>query len=347
MTLRSRLARAAALLTGAAALAAGSAVVSGPTAAAASLPERALLDLPGTPVHEEYVALGDSFSAGPLIPQQRLDPLGCLRSTTNYPAYLAGYFDVGSYVDVTCSAAETTDMTAPQSTVVPGTHIPQFDALRPTTDLVTLGIGGNDYGLFGEMISECERVREQDPKGAPCRDYFTVDGVDTKLRDARRIYHRVVEVVAGIRARSPEADVVVVGYLRILPEVGTCDDVPFADGDYVWGNQVQETLNDSLRRAAQKHGATYVDMYPVSEHHDACAGPDAWVNGSEIEPLRAANFHPFAKGMRNIAQETYRQMTGQPAPLEVLPRPYDGATAALTPDELLELGQQLEAGLTG
>ena len=32
-----------------------------------------------------YVALGDSFTAGPLIPNQSLSPLGCLRSDQDYP----------------------------------------------------------------------------------------------------------------------------------------------------------------------------------------------------------------------------------------------------------------------
>ncbi len=60
-------------------------------------------------VYGSYVALGDSYSAGPLIPQQRPDPLGCLRSTNNYPAFLATYLTtVRSFTDVTCSGAETT-----------------------------------------------------------------------------------------------------------------------------------------------------------------------------------------------------------------------------------------------
>ncbi|MGH3926352.1 MAG: SGNH/GDSL hydrolase family protein, partial [Pseudonocardiaceae bacterium] len=36
-----------------------------------------------------YVALGDSFAAGPFILPQRTDPLGCARSTRNYPALVA------------------------------------------------------------------------------------------------------------------------------------------------------------------------------------------------------------------------------------------------------------------
>ena len=34
--------------------------------------------------HAQWVGLGDSFAAGPLIPSQTLNPLGCLRSTRNF-----------------------------------------------------------------------------------------------------------------------------------------------------------------------------------------------------------------------------------------------------------------------
>ncbi len=270
----------------------------------------------GVRAYTEYVALGDSFSAGPLVPQQRPDPLGCLRSTNNYPAFLATYLTtVRTFTDVTCSGAETTDLRQRQRTIVPGpSPAPQLDALTPTTDLVTLGIGGNDHGLFGSMIDTCPEVAAEDPDGAPCRRHFTVDGVDTKARDARRIQPRVGRVVRAIMRRSPDADVFVVGYPRLLPERGTCAEVPFAAGDYRWGNRIERILNRSIRRAAENNGATYVDLYPGSRGHDACAGDAAWINGSEIKPARAANFHPFLRGMRGMSRAAYRQVTGSPAP---------------------------------
>jgi lysophospholipase L1-like esterase len=300
-------ARALAALLGAAL---GLSVVAGPAGSASGVtPMRA------TSGELEYVALGDSFSAGPLVPQQRPDTLGCLKSSNNYPSYLATYFSLTRFIDVTCSGAETTDMRERQTTIVPGpSPAPQLEALTPGTDLVTLGIGGNDYGLFGSMISTCEEVRSQDPDGAPCREHFTVDGVDTKKRDARRIQPRVGRVVRQIKKRSPDADVYVVGYPRLLPRRGTCAAVPFAKGDYRWGNAIERILNRSLRRAAQHNGATYIDLYPASVGHHACAGPDAWINGSRIKPLRAANFHPFLRGMRGMARAAYTQMTGKQAP---------------------------------
>ena len=43
------------------------------------------------PAEIDYVALGDSYSAGPLVTTVRSDPSGCVRSTDNYPAFLAGW----------------------------------------------------------------------------------------------------------------------------------------------------------------------------------------------------------------------------------------------------------------
>ena len=63
----------------------------------------------------DYVALGDSYTAGPLIPVVREDAPGCFRSTNNYPAYLAGLLDVASYRDASCSGAASDDVPSPAS----------------------------------------------------------------------------------------------------------------------------------------------------------------------------------------------------------------------------------------
>lgn len=303
------------------------ALVAGTGTTAVGLPgapsERSAVATGDEPI--DYVALGDSFSAGPLVPAQRLDPLGCLRSTNNYPAFLAGYFRVRSYVDVTCSGAETADLDRRrQTTIVPGPRpAPQIDALSAETDLVTIGIGGNDRTLFGSMIEVCEAVADLDPNGAPCRRHFTNrKGVDTKFRDAARIQANVGRVLRAVARRAPSAEVYVVGYPRLLPERGTCKAVKFAAGDYRWGNRVEKRLNRSLRRAAVRNGASYLNLYPASRGRDACAGSVAWINGSTLKPLRAANLHPFLRGMRGAAQEIYRQLTGgRTAPGHLVARP--------------------------
>ncbi|MGH4000707.1 MAG: GDSL-type esterase/lipase family protein, partial [Pseudonocardiaceae bacterium] len=163
------------------------AVLGGTVAPAAADPARA----PNTaersttaaPAYQKYVALGDSFTAGPLIPW---NSTWCFRSNNNYPAWLATdlgiYYDAGKFTDVSCSSADTTNLSLPQPTPTPELNLasqsPQLDAVTLDTDLVTLGMGGNDYGVFGS-VTGCGDYRELDPTGAPCRDHYTVNGVDT------------------------------------------------------------------------------------------------------------------------------------------------------------------------
>ncbi len=273
------------------------------------------------PTFEHYVALGDSYTAGPLVPVQTPGPLGCFRSSSNYPAFLAAYLGVRSFTDVSCSAARTEHLFTAQTGSLPAglpenENAPQLLAVTPDTDLVTLGIGGNDFSLFGELIESCARLAQENPDAAtPCRDHFTEDGVDTKIRDAQAIRGNVEEALVAIAERAPDATVVVVNYLHILPESGTCADVPFAPGDYAWGTTVHQALNTSLREAAEAQGAEYIDMYAASVGHDACAGTaDAWVNGAQLKP-NAFAYHPFRSGMKAIADTTYRQLTGgEPSP---------------------------------
>src|SRR5919106_3402825 len=93
----------------------------------------------------DYVALGDSFAAGPLIPLQ-IQPFGCLKSNNNYAHIAQRELRFAEFRDATCSGAETEDMTQPQG-VTPGPNPPQFDRLDAETTLVTVTIGGNDIGF--------------------------------------------------------------------------------------------------------------------------------------------------------------------------------------------------------
>jgi hypothetical protein len=52
-----------------------------------------------------YVALGDSFTAGPVIPNQLDDPIGCFRSDHNYPHLVAATLRPTKFADASCSGA--------------------------------------------------------------------------------------------------------------------------------------------------------------------------------------------------------------------------------------------------
>jgi lysophospholipase L1-like esterase len=256
-----------------------------------------------------YVALGDSYTAGPFIPFVDITSGACLRSTNDYPRVLARWLGTRHLVDASCSGAETADMASPQRTLT-GRVRPQFDALTADTDLVTVGVGGNDFSLFGSMTRVCRSRRHVNRTGSPCRRLFTLHGVDTKLRAARAVGRRVGGVVSGIRRRAPHAIIVVLGYPRITQAHGICRAHLFADGDSRWSNRVEETLNRSVHTAVRRHGARFVDLYPSTRGHDACAGAAAWVNGARTDPFRALAFHPFFIGMLNDAEQAYRAVAG-------------------------------------
>ncbi|MFC0629300.1 SGNH/GDSL hydrolase family protein [Kribbella deserti] len=261
--------------------------------------------------YSEYVALGDSYSSAPLVPIVDLLSLGCLRSGSNYPKQLAEFLDVDTFRDVTCGGADTTHMTNWQKTPL-GIFPPQFSALTAETDLVTVGIGGNDFGVFGTIIGTCPGLRASDPTGDPCRRHFNSTGVDTLKASIDKTQARITTVVKGIKARSPQAKIMLIGYPKIAPETGTCPTIlPFADGDYRYLYAIEEYLNAAVAKAAAAGGATYVDTFGPSTGHDACA-PDgqAWIQGQDTDLFRAASYHPRYEGQAAVAELTFASVVG-------------------------------------
>ena len=286
------------VLLAALALAATGCAAGGATDGGADLPDP-VVDTEVT-TRIDYVAMGDSFTAGPFIGTMRTDPQGCARSRENYPAFLADWLDVASYTDVSCSGAVTQDLYSPMRMFDGDTTGPQIDAVSARTDLVTLGIGGNDFDIYSSLI------RCQESRASSCP-------VDELRADARRVAGRIEQAVRRVRRAAPEADVYVVGYPDILPTDGTCRavGVPAEVLGPVAG--IAGLLNASLRKGAAAGGASYVDMEAVSEGHDVCAGGRAWINGPRFRNGIAAPFHPKVSGMRAVAAEVYRQITGEDA----------------------------------
>jgi lysophospholipase L1-like esterase len=249
------------------------------------------------PPPPSYVALGDSYTSGPLILNQSLDPLGCLRSDHNYPHLVAPATGL-TFRDVSCSGADTDDMFDEQG-VTPGPNPPQLDALDSNTRLVTLGIGGNDIGFSG-IIQDCATLW---PFGNPCRDRFVSGGVDQLSGRIAATGPKVAAVLDAIHARSPLAQVLVVGYPAILPESGSgCwPSMPIAFNDVGYLRAKEKELNAMLATQAAADGATYVDTYTPGIGKDVCASPGTrWVE--PILPLNlAAPVHPNARGEAGMA----------------------------------------------
>lgn len=248
----------------------------------------------------EYVALGDSYSAGSGVLPVDTTALPCMRSTANYPHVLAAR--TGAHLkDVTCGAAQTKDFSQAQ---YPGIA-PQLDALSADTDLVTLTIGGNDNGTFIDALLACGSAGIVTAgQGHPCKSLYGSSFTDTVDSST---YPAVKAALQAVRDRAPNARVAVLGYPWILPATAdpTCfAKMPIASGDVPYLRDLQTHLNGAAQRAADETGATFVDFSAASEGHDGCQPSGTrW-----IEPvLTGTNFvpvHPNALGETRMAEQT-------------------------------------------
>jgi lysophospholipase L1-like esterase len=262
-----------------------------------------------------YVALGDSYTSGPLIPNQHGEPIDCGRSDHNYPSLVAEAFKVDSFVDVSCGSAQTKHMTEPQTDLpLGGTNPPQFNGLRADATLVTVGIGGNDAGLVG-VGEKCAQLGATNPTGHACRDYWAPGGNDQVAAKIEATKPKIAAVLQGIHQRSPGARVAIVGYPDPLPKNGeSCwPMVPLSPDDIKYIDELIIRINAMIREQAGLNGAEYIDTYADSTGHDVCKlPPDRWFEG--IVPTEPAYpMHPNAKGEASMARSAIAQLGGNPA----------------------------------
>ncbi|GAA4866424.1 SGNH/GDSL hydrolase family protein [Actinomycetospora straminea] len=260
-----------------------------PTASAAPAP---------LPAGQVYVALGDSYTSSPLTGAPAGPPPGCQRSVNNYP-HLVAERTGAQLTDVSCSGARTRDLAAAQ-TVDGGQNPPQYDALGAGTQLVTVGIGGNDIG-FGEIVRSCVSAS---PVGTPCRDRWTEASHDELEARVDALGDRLDDVLAEVHRRAPAARVLLVGYPSVLPAEGPgCYPVvPYTPGDVAYLRGVLGHLNTEIADAAAGGGATYVDTATPTVGHDVCALPgERWIEGL-LPTAPAAPVHPNALGAAAMAR---------------------------------------------
>ncbi|MEV0269973.1 SGNH/GDSL hydrolase family protein [Hamadaea sp. NPDC050747] len=248
----------------------------------------------------KYVALGDSFTSGPLIPTQ-VD-LNCVRSDRNYPHLVRSAIGSSAFTDVSCGGATTGDILNPSDGQLGITVPAQLAAVTADTALVTVGIGGNDIGFSG-IIEDCVSASYAKPFGSPCKDKYTAGGTDQLLTRITATASKVAAVLQAVHQAAPNARVVVVGYPVIVPDsgYGCFPAVPLAFGDVPYLRSTEKSLNSMLRTTAAANGASYVDTYTPTIGHDVCKSSGTrWVEGL-IPTVAAAPFHPNAGGEQAMA----------------------------------------------
>lgn len=244
---------------------------------------------------KRYVALGSSMVAGPgIAPRAPGSPRAAGRSARNYPHLVAASlgFDL---VDVTYSGAKTAHVLYESQRGA----LPQVDALDGTEALVTVTIGGNDVGYVPMLFAA----------GLPrfARSLPVLGGRLRELLDPAARERALVAVGAAlaqvgrtVRRRSPDATVLFVDYLTLLPPAGT-PAPPLCDDAAALGRRIAATLERRTAEAAAVTGCGLVRAAEASREHHAWSA-DPWTTrfGFPV-PGRPAPLHPNARGMRAVA----------------------------------------------
>jgi lysophospholipase L1-like esterase len=269
-----------------------------------------------TPHFKEYVALGDSWSADVNILNvtAKYVPFGCVQSAADYPHQVATALGVATFRDATCGGSTTDNLTKPQTAPLGGTNAPEFDRLTAKTDLVTLGMGGNDIG-FESVVAACLNllpsltlvpgVTLPTPLGASCQPKFVSGGVDKVSQLIAAAAPKIATAIAGIKARSPHARIELVNYMNPFPTAGCYPYVQLANEDVPWLRSKLDEINAMLARVAASKHVGIVNTTPGIAGHDICQLPNKIFVTALIplstDPLLAIPFHPTQLGANHQA----------------------------------------------
>lgn len=284
----------------------------------------------------EWVAMGDSYTAG--VIQAAGDVFeyprdGCERTDQSYPQIIDR--DFGSLIElnnVSCGAATiqngnfraqepmghhlppfSEDMDHPFPSVPP-----QSEYVKPGTDVITVGMGGNTLG-FAEMLVKCQALgAESGGKGTPCKDDLAA-GVPARMTAASLDYD---QLLAKLHEKAPQAKILAVGYPTIIPtNTASCtygNPQQFAaitPGDLDWlRKDVLESLNTAIEKSTTtQDSASFVNIYDSSRNHSVC-DTGKWVEGVLDANNRPALVHPNARGHRNTADHVASAILNAIAP---------------------------------
>jgi len=249
------------------------------------------------------------MAAGPGIsPGAAGAPWTAGRSARNYPHLVAQRLEL-DLVDVTYQGATTAHVLSDRQLGAP----PQIEALDGSERLVTITIGGNDVGYVPLLMAACLPWPARWTIGLGCwiRSLLNPHARDKALSELAASLHEVGETV---RALAPEARVVFVDYLTLLPPKGEKAS-PLSDADADLGRHVAAELERLTAEAARATGCELVRAATASRAHHAWSA-DPWTTRWYLPlPGRVAPLHPNAAGMEAVAElVTAQVIAGTPAP---------------------------------
>ena len=265
----------------------------------------------------DYVALGDSYSAGDGGGNYIIDGTTCFRSPNSFAGQLAA--EKGLNLDLqACSGAVTSDMPK------------QYPALSAETDFVTLTIGGNDIG-FAPVVTECAK---------PSWWGDCSKAVNEAVAKTNNVLPgKLADVYAQVKTRAPQAKIVVAGYPRLF-NGQDCSWATFFSADEMRRmNDAADLLNSRIQQQAASSGLTFVDVRQQFTGHAVC---DAQPYLHNLSLNVVESFHPNKAGYAAYADAIGPQF-GTPR-TSLASAAYAGGQAVMTDSRS---GKSVRANLGG
>lgn len=250
-----------------------------------------------------YVAIGSSFAAGPgITPPATGRPAKSRQSQRNYPHLVARRCELDLH-DVTSSGATVEDVLYTSQFGQP----PQIAAVTARTDLVTVTIGGNDIGYIPSLIAAClpDWISKLPVLGHRLRRATAPAQANDRLT---RTTNGIGQVLTAIRDQAPDARIICVDYLTVLPRTYR-DDLPFNEPTHHALSGLATDLDTALARACSEHGVELVAASAHSLTHHAWSD-EPWTAGwTGARPGADPAFHPNADGMTSVSDLTADRLT--------------------------------------
>jgi lysophospholipase L1-like esterase len=243
---------------------------------------------PAAAAGANYVALGDSYSAGVGAGSYIAASGSCERSTKAYSQLWADSHAPASYRSVACSGATTADVTSNQ-----------LAALSSGTTLVSITIGGNDVG-FSTVLQDCVLYGTN----------TCVSEINAAENQARAILPgRLNALYSAIQSRSPSARVVVLSYPRFYDtSVWFC--VGLSDTSHKKINEGADVLDGITQSAAAGHGFAFADVRSrFAAGHEICDGGNSWLHAVDVVDI-TSSYHPTAAGQSGGYLPTFTAAAG-------------------------------------
>ncbi|MEZ5743240.1 MAG: GDSL-type esterase/lipase family protein [Sphingomonadaceae bacterium] len=176
----------------------------------------------------------------------------------NYPTLLAEELRLTLF-DATCSGATTEHILGPWG------EIPaQIEMVTAETDLVTITIGGNDINYVGNiMAASCPPGGKFEVAG---RTFDCPKPTDPSEVDYAMLEDSLGRIAQEVRRRAPDAKIVFVEYLRLVPET-SCANTPLSEEGAAATREIARRLALATRNAAKANSAQRSDPRHVCRPH--------------------------------------------------------------------------------